>query len=153
MSHSNINKSVVTVRRGHFMNSHLFGMVLGPKWELQLLCETMSFRFTCKCMMWDCGCPSVVVIGNWVFGFTCKCMVWGCGCPSVVVIGNWVLLYLSHCIQLAFNLHSSTSCLQGFLWQNKREIISLDAKKCQVLQKTSPSPRIVLERSYPGSLY
>ena len=51
------------------------GLVLGLKLELQLLCETMSF------------------------GFTCRCMMWGCGCPSVVVIGNWVLLYLSYCIQ------------------------------------------------------
>ena len=46
----------------------------------------------------------------------------------------------------------STSSLQGFPWQNKREIFSLYAKKCQVLQKSSPSPSIVIDRLYPGSL-
>ena len=48
----------------HLQEAHSFGLVLGPKFELQLLCETMSFGFTCRCMMWGCGCPSVVVIGN-----------------------------------------------------------------------------------------
>ena len=48
----------------HLQEAHRFGLVLGLKFELQLLCETMSFGFTCRCMMWGCGCPSVVVIGN-----------------------------------------------------------------------------------------
>ena len=106
-------------------------------------------------MVWGCGCPSVVVIGNRVFGFTCKCIVWGCGCPSVVVLGNCALLYLSHCIQTGIKSPQvlSTSCLQGFPWQNKREIFSLDANKCQVLQKSSPSTSIVIDSLYPRSLY
>ena len=83
----------------HLSETHLFGLGSGLKLELQLLCKTMSFGFTCKCVVWGCGCPSVVVIGNWDFGFTCKCMVWGCSCHSRVVLGNCVLLYLSHCIQ------------------------------------------------------
>ena len=48
----------------HLQEAHRFGLVLGLKFELQLLCETMSFGFTCRCMMWGCGFPSVVVIGN-----------------------------------------------------------------------------------------
>ena len=63
----------------HTYRRHIFfGLVLGLKLEQQLLCETMCFGFTCRCMMWGCGCPSVVVIGNLVFGFTCTVNAW-CG--------------------------------------------------------------------------
>ena len=39
------------------------------------------------------------------------------------------VIVLATVFKLAFNLHSSTSCLQGVPWQNKREIFALDAKK------------------------
>ena len=39
----------------HLQVGYHFGLVLGLKLELELLCETIPFGFTCKCMMWGCG--------------------------------------------------------------------------------------------------
>ena len=54
----------VTSKHIYLEEAHLFSLVSGLKLELQLLCETMSFVFTCKCVVWGCGCTSVAVIGN-----------------------------------------------------------------------------------------